>query len=378
MLTNNDLVKGLATIEKVTEVIPHNNADKLEMIKVLGYTVISQKGLYKTGDLCVFIRPDSCVPVDKEWSQEVIKYMKSSDDHRRVRAIKLRGEWSYGLVMPLSVLGDGNHKVGTDVTEYLGLYKYSLPVKLNSPTNNNSGACGGLPYGIPKTDETNYKNFPESSIVNRYYYVTEKRDGSSFTAYGVVKPLTLKQKIHSFFRPHLKSEYLYKNIETGVCSRSLNLKLDTENVWTDAFKKYKLDALLRKLVASSNYICSVALRGELVGKGINKSTPNKDAELTQTHLIMFDLLLKEGNNNWETQEFTALKCMSDGLQSLGIDVVREPWQGPVLIKSMDDIREIEKDFEGFMGDLEGVVLKEAYQPNPISFKVMNLNYDEKK
>lgn len=41
-----------------------------------------------------------------------------------VKTIKLRGQVSQGLVLPLAVLPPGDYKIGDDVTEILGVTKY--------------------------------------------------------------------------------------------------------------------------------------------------------------------------------------------------------------------------------------------------------------
>ena len=87
----------LASIELISEIHPHPNADKLELAKVLGYTCIIEKDRYKVGDAIVLIQPDTVLP-DEPWA-EMFKKRSS-----RVRAMKLRGQFSYGIVLPLTML----------------------------------------------------------------------------------------------------------------------------------------------------------------------------------------------------------------------------------------------------------------------------------
>lgn len=89
----------LASIQPILAVEPHGNADSLDIAQVKGYKAIVKRGQWKAGDLCVFIEPDSVLPVDRAWAQPYLKMAQS-----RVRAIKLRGAWSFGLVVPTSVL----------------------------------------------------------------------------------------------------------------------------------------------------------------------------------------------------------------------------------------------------------------------------------
>lgn len=87
----------LASIEIISEIHPHPNADKLELAKVLGYTCIIEKGRYRAGAAVVLIQPDTVLP-DKPWA-EVFKKKGN-----RVKALRLRNIWSFGIVLPLTVL----------------------------------------------------------------------------------------------------------------------------------------------------------------------------------------------------------------------------------------------------------------------------------
>lgn len=91
----------LATIEKIDELIPHPNADKLEICKVLGFQCVVPKGLHKQGDIVVYIQTDTVLPKDQEWAEEYLKYSP-----KRTKAVRLRGEWSEGIVAPLSKFGE--------------------------------------------------------------------------------------------------------------------------------------------------------------------------------------------------------------------------------------------------------------------------------
>lgn len=87
----------LASIEIITEVADHPNADRLSLAKVLGYTCIIGKDEFKVGDAVVLIQPDTLLP-DKPWAT----FFKKRGD--RVKAMRLRGVFSFGIILPLSVL----------------------------------------------------------------------------------------------------------------------------------------------------------------------------------------------------------------------------------------------------------------------------------
>jgi len=87
-----------ATIEIISEVIPHPNADRLDLAKVLGFQCVVPKNQYKQGDMVIYIRPDSVLPTDP-WAEEYRKYSP-----KRVKSVKIRQIWSEGIIVPLTIL----------------------------------------------------------------------------------------------------------------------------------------------------------------------------------------------------------------------------------------------------------------------------------
>lgn len=75
----------LASIEVITEITKHPNADLLELTQVLGYTCIVPKDTFKVGEKIVFVSPDTILS-DSEWAIPFKKYAP-----KRIRAIKIRG-----------------------------------------------------------------------------------------------------------------------------------------------------------------------------------------------------------------------------------------------------------------------------------------------
>jgi RNA ligase (TIGR02306 family) len=157
----------LASIETITEILPHGNADSLLICRVLGYQCIIRKvDDFKVGDKVCFIQPDTVLP-DAEWA--TVFKTKSN----RTKAIRLRGEWSEGIVLPLTTFFEQNKNVfldGYEVSELIGVTKY------NPPAPQDLNAKGPLPFGIPKTDEerfNNIENLPFGELVD----VTLKVDG---------------------------------------------------------------------------------------------------------------------------------------------------------------------------------------------------------
>lgn len=79
-----------------------------------------QKGEFKVGDTCVYIEIDSIVP-----ELPVFEFLR--ERKFRVKTIKLRGQISQGLALPIEYfdqLRNERVKIGQDVTSLLGVTKY--------------------------------------------------------------------------------------------------------------------------------------------------------------------------------------------------------------------------------------------------------------
>lgn len=236
--------RKLATIQRISELNPIPNADKIEVASVLGWKVVVKKEQFKVGDLCVFVEIDSLLPQKPQFD-----FLQKSKF--RVRTIRLRGQVSQGLALPLTgeffnedynigILGS-EITAGADVTEALGIEKY-LP---QIPANVAGLVKGTFPSFIPKTDETRVQVLQD--VLNKYIntpcYVTEKVDGCSVTYY-------------------LKDEF-------GVCSRNLELKETEDNL---LWKQARLNKIEEKLkLAKEKYGYNFAIQCELIGQGVQKN-----------------------------------------------------------------------------------------------------------
>lgn len=325
----------IATIEKIKEVHPHPNADSIEFVKVLGYQCIVPKNKWKVGDWCILIQPDTVLP-DDEWAQV---YKSKS---KRVKAIKLRGEWSFGIVEDLVILGGDRAIIemafpteGLDISEDLGIIKYEAPV----PQDLN--AKGGLPFGICKTDEERFQNFDVTKYFGEIVDISLKIDGQSFTAF-------------------------YKDGQIGVCGRTMEYKLESNNNYTINFKKYNLEEKLRAYC--EKHSVNIALRGEQYGSGIqgHQNNPHSKHPLGLMFFSCWDI-----DNcryfNPDEQHYYRNVCRELDLPMVPLEVYSSPFSQEHI-----NFYQNATDLNGNM--FEGVVVT----GHNFSFKIINLNYDSRK
>lgn len=225
----------LASLEIIKSIKEHPNADALEIAQVLGWQTIVKKGEFKEGDKIIFIVIDTILP-KADWS-EFLADKKNPEKPIRLRTIKLRGEYSQGLVLPLSVLYGNSFaastwQVGADVGAELGVKKYEkeLPASLSGEI------AGNFPsYLISQTDEDNGLSNPDivENVLKNPVTVTLKLDGSSCTV--IVKDGKIDQ----------------------VCSRRLSIKESDTNAFWNAAKKLNIPENWNGII-----------QGECMGPGI--------------------------------------------------------------------------------------------------------------
>jgi RNA ligase (TIGR02306 family) len=300
--------RKLATIRKVKEIHPIEGADAIEIAVVDGWKVVTKKDEYSPGDLCIYCEIDSFLPIREEFEFLRKSSFKKMGDREgfRLKTIRLRGQVSQGLLLPLTILEGEEEMVigtshqpwgeqtqlgpyddalvieeGTDVTNILGIVKYEPPV----PAELAGKVKGLFPSFIRKTDEERVQNLASEYSMwklrsDRQFYVAEKLDGSSATFY-------------------------FKDGIFGVCSRNLELLETEENTFWKVARQLDLE---KKLSAVGYNVC---LQGELIGEGV-QGNPYKLKGQTVRFFNAFNI---------DTQEYLNLRDFVSLIVLLALDYV---------------------------------------------------------
>lgn len=110
-----------AIVNRVTEILPHPDADALELIVTDNlYTSVVRKGQFNVGDLYVFIVPDSVV----DGGRPDFSFLGAGK--HRIKVKKLSGVVSQGLV----VVAPPGFNEGDDTWDYFGLERYEPELAL--------------------------------------------------------------------------------------------------------------------------------------------------------------------------------------------------------------------------------------------------------
>jgi RNA ligase (TIGR02306 family) len=331
--------RKLATIREITDIRPIEGADMIELASVGGWNVVVAKNVgHKIGDKVVYCEIDSFLPIKEEFEfLRKSSYKKMGDQEGfRLKTIKLRGQVSQGLILPISVVPivqfATGHDLpeGLDVTEMLGIVKYEPPI----PAELSGKVKGGFPSFLHKTDEERVQNlvkeYNEYKLTSVHqFYMTEKLDGSSATF------------------------YMNKG-EFGVCSRNLEL-LETEG---NTFWKVARELDLENKLKDKGNIC---LQGELIGESI-QGNPYKIKGQTVHFFNAFDI---DKQARLGINEFLVLL---DDMELSSVPILDVAMLLPETVTGMLELAEGKSRLNN-NAEREGVVVRSL--DNTISFKAIS-------
>lgn len=329
--------RKLATVENIIDIQPILDADKIVKAKVRNWWVVVGKDQFNIGDRCLYFEIDSLLPINNPlFDSSLGKYNATktmvTDEGKeitgyRIKTVKLRGQISQGLILPY----DGDKKHGTDMTEELGIVKYDPYVYVKgAQLQSDNGAEGLFPSFIPKTDEERIQNLEYSDIDGYVFQVSEKLDGTSFTAY--------------------KYEDQFK-----VCSRNLILREDENSVYWKIAKKYNLKDIVPE---------GFAIQGEIVGPGI-QGNPLKLKEIELYLFNMYDINKGEYLEIFKLRELPQVPYINE----IGSRLV-ENTSIEEMINSVNGMKSLINP----LVQTEGLVYKRFHNSNKISFKIINNKY----
>lgn len=370
--------RKLASIRKISDIQPIEGADLIELAIVDGWKVVVGKEVgHKVGDFVIYCEVDSFLPIREEFEfLRKSSYRKMIDQEGfRLKTIKLRGQVSQGLIIPLSILGgeeedeklgylqtpegpiyqlgpyDGALVIeeGADVTAMLNIVKWDPPM----PAELAGVAKGNFPSFIPKTDEERVQNLAKNydKMKEQKYYMTEKLDGSSSTFY-------------------------VRDGEFGVCSRNLDLCrpepfVEGVVMCDDGVERPKKEntfwKVARELNIEENMVDmgrNLAIQGEIIGEGIQGNTYRIKGQTLRVYNA-FDI---------DTQEylgFEQLKVTARALCLEMVPVIDEEFTLPETIDELLKFAEGKSTLNG-SAEREGYVIRSHDMKT--SFKVISNNF----
>lgn len=337
-------MRKMASVRKITNLLPIEGADAIELALVDGWQVVVKKGDFSVNQLAVYFEIDSWVP------NAIAPFLTKGKEPReyngvkgeRLKTVKLRGALSQGLLLPVSVLPENYaYEEGADCSEILGVQKWEA----ETYATQGGKAVSNWPSIIPKTDEERVQNLKavfETKILTDMFELSEKLDGSSAT---------------------------YYIDEDGVfhaMSRNVDLARDENNLWWKMSDKYNIEEKLLMLWADDEFrkICpkGFCIRGEIVGPGVN----GNKLKLEEHRFYVYNLY------DVATNSYAPSKDRLDMVQQLNLlhvpvhqDIVKFTGTFEKLIEAADGKSVINPEIKR-----EGIVMKSVTDPN-FTFKVVS-------
>ena len=289
------LIVEVCRIEKV---LPHPNADLLELAHIKGWQCVVPKGKYAPGSLVTYVPIDAVLPVELSERLGITKYLSNG----RVRCAKLRGEPSFGVIMDRE---NTSWAEGTDVRERYGITKYVPPLRPSA-----GDAAPPNPLFVSYTDVENLRNFPLVFAEGEEVVMTEKLHGTNCRV-GVVEGETMAGSME------------VRRVRPAEGAEACN------TYWFPATLP-GVKELLNALSASHR---QVILFGEVFGSKVQNLNYGRKGELG---FAAFDLLVDE--RYLDAPEYEAL-CATHGVPTVpvlhrgafSLERVKELAEGPTTL-----------------------------------------------
>src|SRR5574344_520658 len=368
--------RKLATIREIKNIRPIEGADKIECATVDGWDVVVKKDEVKIGEKVIYFEIDSFLPAIKQFeflAKSSTKTMNGIIGYR-LKTIKLRGQISQGLILPLSEFNiKGN--IGDDLTDKIGVKLYEpfqksftmdkpkgLRAKFYIIKNKNEklfpksriffefldkilfGAkyVKKFPNFIKKTDQERIQNLVGKldNWRNIPFEVTVKLDGSSITIF-------------------------YNKGKFGVCSRNLDVTNGNDN-YNKIYKMYNITDTLKK------YKKNIAIQGEMIGEGIQ----GNNEKIEGVDFYVFDIYNIDKKRHMTREErFNILQ----ELHNIGCNLKHVPTfdkEFYIKDKTLEDMLKIAEGKSLFAKNREGLVFKSNVLVNnqTVSFKCISNKY----
>ncbi|MFD3944024.1 RNA ligase (ATP) [Streptomyces sp. NPDC058579] len=256
----------------------HPNADALELAQVGLYRAVVAKGAYRSGDVAVYIPEQAVLPAALVDELGLTGRLagKASD---RVKAVRLRGEVSQGIVCRPKALADVDlvaaASEGTDFAELLGITKWVPPIP---PTM--SGDVEVAPDLLSWVDIENLQRYPGIFEPGEPVVLTEKLHGSACLA--------------TYFAEDGRVQVSSK----GFGSKGLALQEDPRNLYWRAVIGHGVPEVAARLAARLG-ARRVGLFGEVYGAGVQDLGYGANARGEDLGYAVFDVSAEiDGHVRW--------------------------------------------------------------------------------
>ena len=285
----------------------HPNADAIEIAVVGEYRCVVQKGQFRAGDLVAYIPEQAVVP---EW---VLRDMGLWDEQKnkgrlngrrgdRVKAVRLRGELSQGLLYPVGYGRTPGAEPGDDLADLLGITKYEPPVPVHLQGEvYNAGVGRTIAF-----DVESWKKYPNILADGEPVVYTEKLHGT-FCGLSIM--------------PESHPDGFGENGRITVFSKGLGAKgLAYKNNETNRNNLYvRATEVVRRHIESGFRppdATALFVLGEITGKGVQDLAYEGDIKFRA-----FAVVERDGSGRtrfFDWQQEACLFCKLNGIETVPV------------------------------------------------------------
>ena len=322
-------------VRRLDDVLPHPNADRLDLAVVGGYRCVVGRGAFVAGDLVAYLPEASILPATLI-AELGLAGKLAGPAANRIHPVSLRGALSQGVVMAARA----DWVEGQSVMEELGISKFvpEIPAELL-----------GAAYTLEEHerldfDIENIKAYPSLFRAGELVVMTEKVHGVFMGVGGL--PARLARPEHPFAgRAYVSSK--------GLLSDRMAFRAEADNPYLRATQDFDLAAKVQAL--ADQWDCPVLLLGEVFGLGIQDLAYGQPAQRPQFRAFAVMRRPDEGQ-----PEYLADDELEAVLVQLG--VVRTPvlYRGPY---SEEEVMRWTTGTETVSG--QGVHLREGVVITPV-------------
>lgn len=356
-------------VTKIVSIRPHPNADRLSIATVYGFEVVVQKDRYNTEDFIVYVPVDSILDPKLEDKLFPIDSKIKLNKHR-IRAAKIRGFVSQGMIIDPNDLDLKDLSFEQDLAELLKITKYEPQVKMQNLSTKT---------GLSRNKNIDHKLFHSfNGIDNIKWYPEHFKEGEE---------VVITEKIHGShcrlgYLP-LQSDSLYKRFLSwlGIAPKyeinygSNNVQISRKRNYVGFYGEDVYGSTLKRLGAFKRIQPNEIVYGEIIGEGIQK---NYDYGHKEPHFVLFDV--KVYNEN--TKEFTWLlpEEVEVYAKERGFDVVPTLYKGPYNKEAAYALTKGPSIYDPNTKVREGIVIKSRLEYNnehmPSGHKLLKWIADE--
>lgn len=307
---------------KVEEIRKHENADALEIVPIWGYQCITRKGQFSVGDLVAYVEPDYMVDVNRPEFCFLDTHPENKQPEKlvRIRAKKLRGVWSQGLLIPAPT----GTALGDNVMEILGVKRYEPSIARYSLKGADAEPGPDLNFQVSKYDLENYKKYHRLFKDDDMVIYSTKIHGSS-------------------------ARYVWYNERMYCGSRTLWRKEGESSPWWSALRD---NPWIEEWCKSNP---GIVLYGEIFGPSIQGTKFHYGIPNDKVGFLCFDIL---ENGMWRDNEW----MLSPGI----IKTVPILFTGTHNPKLLEELAEQKETLNNCNHIREGVVVKLLQERHEVS------------